>query len=62
MHPDAQERLRQELLQFSSELTYNELWSTSVAPYLDAVVKETLRLHAPVTEGLKSVSSFTRVA
>ncbi|KAJ3556986.1 hypothetical protein NM688_g1720 [Phlebia brevispora] len=44
--PDVQRKLRQELLSFPTETpTMDEL---SALPYLDMVVKETLRFHAPV--------------
>ncbi|KAI0754297.1 cytochrome P450 [Daedaleopsis nitida] len=45
--PDAQERLRSEILDASKgeDLEYDALVSL---PYLDAVCRETLRLHAPV--------------
>jgi len=49
-HPEYQTRLRDELSQFHEDLTYDQLWSSTAAPYLDAVVKEVLRIHAPVTE------------
>ncbi|KAI0754292.1 cytochrome P450 [Daedaleopsis nitida] len=46
-HPEVQERLRREILEASSgqDLDYDELVSL---PYLDAVCRETLRLHAPI--------------
>lgn len=43
-HPDAQEKLRQELLDACEDrpdLTYDEL---NALPYLEAVCRETLRL------------------
>ncbi|TFK27112.1 cytochrome P450 [Coprinopsis marcescibilis] len=48
-NPDVQERVRQEVLnakQEHGELLYDQL---SYLPYLDAVCRETLRLHTPVT-------------
>ncbi|KAI0355248.1 cytochrome P450 [Trametes cingulata] len=47
-HPDVQERLRREILEASNgeDLGYDTLVSL---PYLDAVCRETLRLHSPVT-------------
>ena len=47
-HPEAQERLRQELLAVgapNADLEYDVL---DRLPYLDAVCRETLRLFAPV--------------
>ncbi|KAG2147476.1 cytochrome P450 [Suillus bovinus] len=52
-HPDVQTRLREELLTFGADPTYDQLKVD--LPYLDAVVHEILRLHPPVTE-------FNRVA
>ncbi|KAG1766150.1 cytochrome P450 [Suillus occidentalis] len=52
-HPDVQTRLREELLAFGSDPTYDQLKAN--LPYLDAVVHEILRLHPPVGE-------FTRLA
>jgi len=46
-HPDVQSKLREELLQISTGTpTMDDLTSL---PYLDAVVRETLRLNTPVT-------------
>ena len=45
--PDVQQKLREELLSISTDTPpMDELNSL---PYLDAVVRETLRLHSPVT-------------
>ncbi|KAG2039485.1 cytochrome P450 [Suillus americanus] len=52
-HPDVQTSLREELLAFGSDPTYDQLKAN--LPYLDAVVHEILRLHPPVGE-------FTRLA
>ncbi|KAI0823770.1 cytochrome P450 [Trametes gibbosa] len=48
-HPDVQEKLRKEILEASNggeDLEYDTLVSL---PYLDAVCRETLRLHSPIT-------------
>ena len=46
-HPEAQAKLRQEILdaQNGGDLSYDHLIDL---PYLDAVCRETLRLYAPV--------------
>ncbi|OAX33610.1 cytochrome P450, partial [Rhizopogon vinicolor AM-OR11-026] len=52
-HSNVQTRLREELLVFGPDPTYDQLKAN--LPYLDAVVHEILRLHPPITE-------LTRVA
>ncbi|KAG2358499.1 cytochrome P450 [Suillus spraguei] len=52
-HPDVQTTLREGLLAFGADPTYDQLKAN--LPYLDAVVHEILRLHPPLGE-------FTRVA
>ncbi|OJA21342.1 hypothetical protein AZE42_07118 [Rhizopogon vesiculosus] len=47
-HPDVQSKLREELLAFGDDPTYDQLKAN--LPYLDAVVHETLRLHPPVPD------------
>ncbi|OAX33681.1 cytochrome P450 [Rhizopogon vinicolor AM-OR11-026] len=47
-HPNVQTRLREELLVFGSDPTYDQLKAN--LPFLDAVVHEVLRLHPPITE------------
>ncbi|KAJ8592594.1 cytochrome P450 [Rhizopogon salebrosus TDB-379] len=47
-NPDVQTKLRDECLDFGSTPSYDDL--TNKLPYLDAVVHEILRLHAPVKE------------
>ena len=59
-HPHVQERLRTELSgkHGESDIPYDLLSNTgteSGLPYLDAVIKEALRLHAPVTENSQKV-------
>ncbi|KAG0695949.1 cytochrome P450 [Suillus ampliporus] len=50
-HPDIQTRLREELLAFGADPTYDQLKAN--LPYLDAVVHEVLRLHPPISEFLR---------
>ncbi|KAG2038389.1 cytochrome P450 [Suillus americanus] len=50
-HPDVQSSLREELLVFGADPTYDQLKAN--LPYLDAVVHEVLRLHPPVVEILR---------
>jgi cytochrome P450 len=47
-NPDIQTKLRNELLEHDSDPTYDQL--ANGLPYLDAVVHEVLRIHAPVRE------------
>ncbi|KAJ3881565.1 cytochrome P450 [Lentinula edodes] len=54
-HPEAQDRLRQELVEAKrqkdgQDLTYNEL---TELPYLDAICRETLRLYAPASNVIR---------
>jgi len=51
MHPDVQDKMRREILEARNKhqgerMSYDELVAL---PYLDAVCRETLRLHPPVT-------------
>lgn len=48
-----QTRLRNELLKHGSDSTYDQL--ANGLPYLDAVVHETLRIHAPIHEATRIV-------
>jgi hypothetical protein len=52
-NPDIQIKLRNELLKHGSDPTYDQLGNG--LPYLDAVVHEILRLHAPVRETTRMV-------
>jgi cytochrome P450 len=47
-NPDAQTKLRNELLEHGTDPTYDQL--SNGLPYLDAVVHEILRLRPPVDE------------
>jgi cytochrome P450 len=47
-NPDAQTKLRNELLEHGADPTYDQI--SNGLPYLDAVVHETLRLHPPAGE------------
>ncbi|KAH9912197.1 cytochrome P450 [Epithele typhae] len=53
-HPDAQKRLREEVLEareaYGKEIPYDDL---SALPYLDAVCRETLRLLSPVGSSMR---------
>ncbi|KAH8798013.1 cytochrome P450 [Flagelloscypha sp. PMI_526] len=48
-----QDELRQELAHFSSDLTYEQITSSTAVPILDAVAMETFRLHPPLPETLR---------
>ncbi|KAM6495420.1 cytochrome P450 [Amanita muscaria] len=51
-HPEKQDKLRRELLQFSgSDPTWDQVVTGTACPYLDAVVHESFRLH-PAVESL----------
>lgn len=52
-NPGIQTKLREECLEFGSTPSYDDL--ANKLPYLNAVVNEVLRLHAPVTEIPRSV-------
>ncbi|KAH8105401.1 cytochrome P450 [Cristinia sonorae] len=58
-HQDVQEKLRQEIIAArgdKEEIGYDELMSL---PYLEAVCKETLRLHAPATNMIRTAMKDT---
>ncbi|KAG2039475.1 cytochrome P450 [Suillus americanus] len=54
-HSDVQTRLREELLAFGTDPTYDQLKAN--LPYLDAVVHEILRLHPPLGELTRVVAA-----
>jgi len=47
-HPDIQKRLREEILSFDGEPTYDQI--SKDFPYFDAVVHENFRLHPALPE------------
>ncbi|KAI6105296.1 cytochrome P450 [Pisolithus croceorrhizus] len=53
-HPNIQTKLREELLSFGGEPSYDQL--TNDLPYLDAIVQEVLRLHPSVPEMLREAA------
>ncbi|KAI5985871.1 cytochrome P450 [Pisolithus albus] len=53
-HPNVQTKLREELLSFGGEPSYDQL--TTGFPYLDAVVQETLRTHSSVQDLIRQAS------
>ncbi|KAG8218158.1 cytochrome P450 [Butyriboletus roseoflavus] len=53
-NPDIQTKLRNELVEHSSDPTYDQL--SNGLPYLDAVVHEIFRMHAPVRESIRIAS------
>ncbi|KAH9923737.1 cytochrome P450 [Epithele typhae] len=60
VRPEAQERLRREVLEarehYGQEIPYNEL---SALPYLDAVCRETMRVHPSVSFSLREAKQDT---
>jgi cytochrome P450 len=54
LNSDVQNKLREELLQFGADPTYDQLANS--LPYLDAVMHETLRLHPPIPDVTRIVS------
>ncbi|KAI6037503.1 cytochrome P450 [Pisolithus marmoratus] len=53
-HPDVQTKLREELLSFGGEPSYDQF--TTGFPYLDAVVQETLRVHPAIQDLIRQAS------
>jgi len=49
LHPETQAKLREELLQLNGDATYEQLTGNAL-PFLDGVVRETLRVHPPLGE------------
>ena len=59
--PDKQQKLRDELSQFSgTNPTFDQL-SSGLLPYLDAVTQEVLRLHPPIHETTRVVRPATYI-
>ncbi|KAN0098017.1 Cytochrome P450 [Tylopilus felleus] len=54
-NPDIQSKLRAELLEFGADPTYDQLPNN--LPYLDAVVHETLRVHAPLPDFIRMATA-----
>ncbi len=50
-HPEVQQKLREELLSVTTETP--SLDELNALPYLDMVVRETLRLHTPVPNSIR---------
>lgn len=61
-HPEKQDRLRNELLEFNNgeDATYDQLMNE--IPYLDAVLRESLRVHPPVELNDRVVSYAYQVS
>ena len=57
-NPDIQTKLRAELLEFGPDPTYDQLPNN--LPYLDAVVHEALRMHAPLPDFSRMASTSDR--
>ncbi|KAI6026788.1 cytochrome P450 [Pisolithus microcarpus] len=55
-HPDIQTKLREELLSFGGEPSYDQL--TTGFPYLDAVVQETLRFRPAAQERVRQANEY----
>ncbi|EIW57464.1 cytochrome P450 [Trametes versicolor FP-101664 SS1] len=62
LHPDVQDKLRAELVeaqaQYGEKMPYNEL---SQLPYMDAVCRETMRIHTPVSFVLREALEDTKI-
>ena len=57
-HPDKQQRLREEIISLGHEPTYEDLTAPERLPYLDAVIRETMRL-MPMIPGRYCRPPFT---
>lgn len=59
MHPEKQDKLRVELATFcDTDPTYEQL--TDGLPYLDAVIREVIRLHTPLQDTTRVVCMLLR--
>ncbi|KAJ6596626.1 cytochrome P450 monooxygenase [Mycena sp. CBHHK59/15] len=57
-HPEVQEKLRAEIMATKEHIGHNKLVGL---PYLDAVIRETLRLYPPVTPAMSRVTTTDAV-
>jgi hypothetical protein len=54
-NPDKQDKLREELLAFGGDPSWDDLTSTEKLPYLDGVVHEILRIHSSAPKVVRIV-------
>jgi hypothetical protein len=54
-NPDKQDKLREELLAFGGDPSWDDLTSAEKLPYLDWVVHEILRIHSSAPEVMRIV-------
>ncbi|KAF5367940.1 hypothetical protein D9758_004326 [Tetrapyrgos nigripes] len=57
IQPHIQDKLREELSRTGTDLTWEQLNTTTDFPYLDAVVHETLRMHPPLSETTRTANT-----